>query len=298
MKKFFKTLFINLIIFVFLLGLIELFCIFNTFQEIKQNGYTFSKHLKNTIESYKNDKYINIKDIRPISIPRTKVNKQPLAVMGCSYAYGLHLRNEETLSAKLSELTNRTVINLGINGASPREILYIFSNENIFKQLFKNELDIEYVFYPYISHHRFRLYNQTVTFSSSPCFRKVNNKLEFYEQNKLIRSSQLYKKFMELKYYTIKRKESLDLMFLYLKEINKEMKKRLPNATFVLLLYEDYLNEDWSELEKDGIIVINIEKLANIHTKDPQYTQSETDPHPNAKAWEIITPALVKELNL
>lgn len=65
-----------------------------------------------------------------------------------------------------------------------------------------------------------------------------------------------------------------------------------------MLLYKDYLEKNWSYLEKDEIIVINIKKLVNIDVKNEKYTQSKIDLHSNAKVWKVIIPALVKEFNL
>ena len=72
---------------------------------------------------------------------------------------------------------------------------------------------------------------------------------------------------------------------------------------FVILLYEkeSYINKIrpiFPELEKNGIEIIDINKLSNINFKKKEYQISDNNPHPNEKAWEEITPLVVNKLGL
>ena len=296
MKKFFKIFFIN-IIFIFAIILsAEIICICITFKIQNWENFKFKEHITRIIKSYTNHKYFEEYDFRPVAIGKN--NKKPIVIVGCSYAYGLRLDENETISAVLSDKTDRTVYNLGGIATSVREILYIFRNDNLRNKLLNNQDNFEYVIYPYISNHRYRLYTDIKPYTYSPYFKETKNGLEYYEKNKLIANSYIYKKFLDWKYSEIYYTEAFRLMCVYLKEINKEIKKHYPNTKFVVLVYEDYLNEKWNILEKEGIIIVKVKDIANIDVKSPEYTISPKDFHPNAKAWQVIVPKLVEELNL
>lgn len=297
-KKILKLILINIVVCITLLGILEFFCIYKEYKKIAKEGYKFSSHLNYLSNAYSNIDYINTNEIRPISYPTEFSNKSPLAIMGCSFAYGLWLNNNETLAAQLANKTHRVVYNLGIIGASPREMLYILRNEKLRYKLFDNRTDFEYIIYPYISDHLSRLHKQIKIFSQSPCFKKRGNSLEFYEPNTYLMRSKLYQEIIKIKHGKINGKESFALMCLYLKEINSEIKKYFPKAKFVVFIYEDHRNEDWSLLEKEGIKVINFTQLTNIYLYSSQYTISPNDGHPNAFAWETAVTVIEKELSL
>ena len=218
--------------------------------------------------------------------------------MGCSYAYGLWLDDTETLASTISEKTDRSVYNLGVIGTSPREMLYILRDKKLRNNQLNNQKDFKYIIYPYISHHLFRLYIDTKSYTCSPYYKQTKDGLEFYRKNPQICNLYTYKKLLELKYSQINNKESFKLFCLYMKEINKEIKENFNNTKFVILVYEDYIGQNWQLLEKEGVIIIKVKDLIKTEIIQPQYTISETDIHPNAKAWETIVPELIKELNL
>lgn len=298
MKKFFKITLVNFLIIFLLLLVAECYCIYKEYKTCASSTYTFNFHLECLFKSYKNFNYINTSNMRGPSYPQNQSSKPPLAIMGCSFAYGLGLKEDDTLAAQLSSSTNRIVYNLGVIGSSPREMLYILRNDSLRNELFGNRTDFEYIIYPYISHHLFRLYNQIKLFSLSPTFRKVGNSLEFYEVNKILLNSQLYQEIVTALYGKIDKNETFDLLCLYFQEINKEINKHFPNAKFVILVYENHPKNDFSVIDNEKIKVIDFKKLTGINLYDDKYKISKEDSHPNAKAWEVIVPALVKELDL
>ena len=297
-KQSFKIIFANLITILLLIFVAEFYCIYKEYKTCASPTYTFNFHLDCLLKSYKNFNYINTSIMRGPSFPQNKSEKAPLAIMGCSFAYGLGLKEDETLAAQLSSSTDRIVYNLGVIGGSPREMLYILRNDKLRQELFGDRTDFEYIIYPYIAHHLFRLYNQIKLFSLSPTFRKVGNSLEFYEVNKILLNSQLYQEIVTAMYGKINKNETFDLLCLYFEEINKEINKHFPNAKFVVLVYENYPNNDFSKINNKEIKVIDFQTLTGINLCDDKYKISKEDSHPNAKAWEVIVPTLVKELNL
>lgn len=298
MKKFLKIILINIILCIIFLGILEVCCIYKEYIRLGATEYKFTSHLKNIFNGYTSFNYVNENEIRPVSYPKHLSNKAPLITMGCSFAYGLWLDDNETLASQLANKTHRVVYNLGITGASPREMLYILRNNELRCKLLENKNDFEYIIYPYISDHLFRLYNQLRLFSPSPSFKQKGDSLEFYQPKTYLIRSELYQEIIKTKYRKIKGKKSFDLLCLYLREINREIKKHFPKAQFVVFVYEDPRNEDWSVLEKEGITVINYTQLTGNYLSTQEFVHENDGKHPNAKAWEEIAPILIEKLNL
>ena len=103
-------------------------------------------------------------------------------------------------------------------------------------------------------------------------------------------------------------------------KINEFIKENYTDTKFVILLYDDVTNSDnddvndntiatlqpnyWQDLQDNGAIVISTKELVSDVLYNPNY-QLTTDTyqfmrphHPNAKAWELIVPALTKKLDL
>lgn len=301
-KKFLKIFIINFILILIILLIAELyFSVYYTFRVrrlMPEEIIPFiSRVLKSyTVTDYFPDNYVNF---RLVSYPSNPSGKRPIITAGCSYTFGLYLQQEETFASRLSEATGRTVYNLGIIGGSPRELVYILSNDKIRNKFLNNETDIEYVFYTFISDHLARLYSNIKMNPLSPHFKlNKDGKLEYYKKSRLLQKSYIYRTYSELKYREKTDKESFNLFIIYMKEINQQIKKHFPNAKLVILIHEDDMGYNWSELEKEGIIVIFNSQIANIDVLSPEYTRSNIDIHPNAKAWEIIVPKIVDYLEL
>ena len=97
------------------------------------------------------------------------------------------------------------------------------------------------------------------------------------------------------------KEKTFNLIKLYLIQINESINKNFKNhdesTKFVVLVYDDVDNFNWKELEKENIIVVHAQKIVGIDLTSEEYNIADKV-HPNEKAWEIIVPALVKELNL
>ncbi len=320
MKTLFKVIFVNIIFIIFVFFTAEFLSIilnYNMEKIDKETHYKLDKEVNS--ECNRNKKYSFIEHFidQKIKFQPTKeyifdygfrkpalVNKSSkkgVLLLGCSFAYGQFLDDKEAFHSILSKQTNRSVYNLGIAGGSPRETLYMLRNSDDLEKLIQNK-NIEYVIYTYIPDQERRLY--TNIRDIVPSFKKTqdNNSLEYFPVKKLINTSYLYRNWTNFYYkYFISKEESFDLFCLYMKEINKEIKKLFgQNTKFIILIYPDYeprnMNE-WKKLNQDNIRVLNITQKLDIIENKNQYA-IENDDHPNAKAWQVIVPVLAKELNL
>ena len=299
-KKYIKIFIINIIIILFILLAVEFVLVYAIFKEQNWKNHILKYHLINQAKAYFSNKYFDIdKEMRGTSYPDNPSGKAPIALMGCSYVYGLWLDDNETFSAQLSQYTGRTVYNLGIIGASPREILYILENDDIRNTLIKEEP--EYIIYPYIAHHLIRLYTDIRFYANSPYYRLNDGKLQYYNKNKFLTSSMIYRKILEYKKKKVSDDEAFALFCIYMKQINEEVQKHYKNTKFVVLIYEDNVPNtyhNWTPLIQNGIIVLNAPLITHTGLHNSEYLLSDTDRHPNAKAWATVVPALSKELDL
>ena len=86
-------------------------------------------------------------------------DKTPIVLLGCSFAYGHILPDNEILSARLVEKAKRTVYNLGYPGWGVQNIIYLLQNNELFKnpkKLSKGE-GTQYFIYWYINDHLRRM---------------------------------------------------------------------------------------------------------------------------------------------
>ncbi len=232
--------------------------------------------------------------------------QKSVIIFGCSFAYGLHLKPNQTFDYKLSKMVTRPVYNRSMFGWGVQHMLYQFKNEHFYQEV----KPPEYVIYVYISNHINRLYYnlmQPVDSVEYLRYFKYKTSLEQYKLN-FFNTSSLYS-FLNNLYVdkVIAKEENYDKNFDFLKmhflESQKLMKKHYPKAKMVVLLYPSGDPNDkmlkssrWKELEKEKIIILDANTLTGTSLDLNMYRLP--DGHPNPKAWDIITPALVKKLNL
>lgn len=298
----------NFIFLILFIMITEFGCAFLSFERSKNLHGNFIQKVKQTVNLCKIH-YFNPhnkdyeKRVRPFSYKNSE--KDNIILTGCSFSYGDGLNDKENFGAVLSEQTKRNVLNLGICCASPRETLYILRNKEKFDLLKKEVNSAEYVIYTYFPPQKQRLYADICEFDKTPHFISVNRgkTLKYTELPAFISQSFIIK-YLNLLFYeyiiTPLNKDS-KLMLLYLKEIKKEIDIKIKNnknepTKFVILEYEKDKTINWDELKKDGAIIINADELTGTNLLTKEYRLE--DWHPNAKAWDIIVPALVEELNL
>lgn len=308
-KKSAKRIFINILIMVFLLIITEINCAFISFERSKNLHGNLIQKINQTVYLCKihyftphNKDYE--KRVRPFSYDENTA-KDNIILLGCSFSYGDGLNDKENFGAVLSQKTGRNVLNLGICCASPREALYILRNNEKFELLKKGIDTAEYVIYTYFPPQKQRLYADICEFDKTPHYISTNKgqSLKYTELPRFISQSFIvkYTNLLFYKYIIAPLNKDSNLMLLYLKEIKKEIDTKIKNnqnkpTKFVILEYEKDKTINWDRLKKDGIKVINADDLTGINLLNKEYRLE--DWHPNAKAWEVIVPALVKELNL
>lgn len=331
MKKIFLIIIINLI-------LIFAFC---SIASYIMKSRTFDNRLRQF--RVLNDNEVDISDIEVIGIPngmqvldltqenidsfcgenRERINenytKAPIIILGCSYAYGHGLKKEESFPYLLSELTQRPVYDYAFCGSDlTLSVNQLFDNMYMYKELAERLQNSEYIIYIYTHDQINRLL--------MPSTEKVYN--HFSSENKTLK--QFLNKFFivrnlifRIKLYHIYRnfpdsKSSEVFLKKFLSDNLKELKKKIPNAKIIFIIYDEKQilipNEDnkknkiryetdiirsnlWKELEEqDNIKVVHTKDLVGFSFGEDYILLKDFAPfHPNAKVWELFTPLFAKE---
>lgn len=241
---------------------------------------------------------------KPIGL---EYKKKPVILFGCSYAWGVGLNLNQTFGSKLSKLSNRPVYNRSFIAWSVQHMLYQLRKEPDLDKI-KNP---EFIIYTFFSDQL----NRLNTFSFHPTSDIFY--LKYKEENgKLIEdypiSPFLYKFYLtrclSRNIWSNKVQnpelwnENFDLLKLLFEQSKEITDKKYPNSKFVILIYNEspgywYIETDrWKELEKEGFIVLDTNKITKSDLSLDKYKLE--DGHPNEAAWNLIVPALVKKLNM
>lgn len=266
-------------------------------------SYIFQKKNKNNFNYFRNNIY------------NKNYNNKAIIFFGCSYTFGAQLSDEQTLSNKLAKKLNINVYNFGICASGIQHMLSLLQN-NIFYNLIKEEP--QYAIYTIIPDHFGRL--QKYIFPSPMMANGINLQYE-------LKNSKLKKRYIPLNlfsksflvksiYYQIdtKRndfepniKEQNNLLAYYIfTESFQILKKKYPNIKFIILRYEtenDYAeeyenNKIWENLQKQGIIIINSSDLIGRKFKYASEDTCEDQYHPSEKAWDLLVPKLIEQIEL
>lgn len=262
--------------------------------------WTFTYKMKSFDDFYKQLKEEHL--FRPVA-GSEYTDKNPVILMGCSFAYGHILPDEAILSAKLSEKLKRTVYNFGYPGWGTQQILYIMQNDNDMKNIKMNENDKQYIIYWHISDHFRRLYSPFWSTNKYYflTYKEKNNTLEKVNpKHPIIDSYYPYKTWktnsIDKKAVSMSIEEKYRFFNLHLKEIMKEKNKLFPKAEFILLSTGHFSEEENDIIKSLGIKLINIEDLTGMDLENDYDLLDETG-HPEASAVECLSKYLAKELN-
>ncbi len=249
--------------------------------------------------------------------------KKPILLLGCSFAYGEFIAEEDNFSSQLKKISNRWVYNWGEPGQGPIYSLMLLNIEQENKLITEEP---EYIIYLYMFHHVVRYY-----------FAQYYN---YYREQKWIpnQTYTVFDNFYTYKYFRDIKLEQyfsddenyekrLDLFFKIVKMMKKKSEQLFPNSKFVVLIYSDVnknlcqglwdsVNNDEKQMKKlfeimnsakfreklsnENIQVITTEELigrkmnkaSDRAENDPHY------PHPSAKAWKELVPKLVDYMKL
>lgn len=303
MKKNLKIVIINVLGVIFVLCLFEFFCFLflickysSEFVDEMHSYYNiYTGYFKNIY--FDPDNYAE--EFRPPSIKNS--TKGSVILFGCSYTYGDGLSDEESFSAQLSDYTNRSVYNRGYGGSGPQLMLFQLSSGNLSKEI----PSADYIIYTIIDDHLNRIYK----FRNWPFLTKISIKYITDKNDNLIMKqlkfplgeSSIMRLVDDYQGNTLSVKQKIEFLIHILDESYAKAKILYPNAKFVILEYSEeslFSKEDINRLKSKGFIVINLGDLTPIELYDEKYRNSKYDTHPNAKAWNIIVPALSKKLHL
>lgn len=250
-------------------------------------------------------------------------NLRPILLLGCSYAYGQGINVDKNFSSQLQKKTNRKTFNYSKMGASPADLLR--STSILAKNGTLKKDNFQYVIYVVMYDHFLRINDLSLFCDFLTKTYQTNKNRSFKDKLKYYADFSYTAKLFNAKRLTEKNNVALKINFLkyQINETNKIIKKNIPDAKFVVLLYDDVtnpskdayfyndktihisLNKDtYSDLEKSGIIFISTKSLVGDVLCD-EYYQIKNDEfqywkphHPNEKAWELIIPPFCNKLRL
>ena len=245
-------------------------------------------------------------------------SKPPILVIGCSFAYGSEIEQNESFPYKLQELTGRNVLNYSMPGHGVQHLLYKLEHSTIVEQT-----QPEYVVYIFIEDHLRRMYKtfrekfDTVKYLK---YKKHNNilyaefppsqELEFQDRIKITYLAKMFNEFM----FRLKSdRAKFNLLKLYLIQANNTLKAKSPNSKLVVMVYNSRHNTlsdrskpfkttRWNELEQEGIIIIDFSTPEYDYLTKPKFNSNHKDKfrptHPSSLAWEVLTPIVIQKLGL
>ena len=304
-KKTLKIILINI------LYLILLFIGFEIFFYIKDTNFISKKHsLKDIHYSLKKEPFKNkFNDFkremrRPVGL---KYKKKPILFLGCSYAYGQFLNEEDTLSYKISKKAKRPVYNWACPAWGIQHAYYIVEH------MPKIEPAPEYVFYVFMNDHLRRMfincfredYAENLQYKiKNGVFEKVDNRYNIFDNSYLLVNLKNF-----FVYFYKKSETSQRLFTYYVHQLNNEVKFLYPNSKFVILMFEkNDKKKKWklpyqlmNQLRQEGIEVVFLNDITNVNFAEDKYRLEKDKDyyrHPNGEAWDVVSDALIKEFKL
>ncbi len=238
-------------------------------------------------------------------------NKKSIIIFGCGYAEGVDLNDNQTFEKKLSDYLKVPVYNRGIGaGFIQHAILQVQSGK--IDDIIKNSSTVIYIIANKIDFIRLKTYPSNL-FDPQFVYSKelypvlqdkddnlvfINSKFPSVSGNIFSRliTKVFYKNFYEKIYSDLE-----ELTIIHLEKLNEELKKLNPNIKLVVLMYCDLykdMNKLNNDLEREGITVLyvtSLSKLAQDELLSDEY-QTKKYKHPNEKVWNLLTPAIAKEL--
>lgn len=300
--KLFKILFFNIVFIFILLFILDITIAHLHWGLTKQNLNYYYNAVFKTVSV---DKYLKLMlDKVPVEYsftpefrPDVNINssKKPIILTGCSFTYGDGLSENETLSAKLGRKTGRPIYNRAGKGWGLSHFLFLTE----FDYFYKKHSEPEYLFYIFIENHlnrinKFKIEPLYVDFQ--PRYKLSNSKLFLMEPT-------IFDRLVLVENYQNNHHHyDPTILYFYFKKANENIKKYWKNTQLVILKYptsDDYKtcnHEIWNIIKKEGILVLDVDKLTDVDLRDDKYKVDGW--HPTAEAWDNVLPSLIKELKL
>ena len=216
--------------------------------------------------------------------------------LGCSFVYGSHLNDDETLPYFFSKQFNfeKNIINCGAQGLSSNTAINILNNDIFLPLINNNESKIKHFFYCLIYDHIYR--NFRYESFSMDGFLYRNNKWYIPtligKIKYIFARSYIFRKiFVPLidecfkQYYE-------NYIINSLKEMNKIVEEKY-DSKLTIVVWNVFENKFITKLKKNNIDLILLPKYFNLEKYKIKY-----DWHPTAKANEEIAKILYNHINV
>jgi hypothetical protein len=321
-KKIIVILFVNIIVFLILFNLFSYFIKKNVDFSLKTYS---SDAVENSIDlknyNIEPPDYINTKKHSDIEFQNycnetriifnaDKYTKNPILILGCSYAFGHGLKQENTFANILSKNTQRPVYNFSTCSGNGYESIYniddFINQSEMNKNIIKNS---DYIIYLYMHDHINRYLRKTYTTSRYDNLYNSSGIIQFLNKFFLIRYTlsniKLYKIIKEYP----NSEEAEKYLKLLIKDINKELKILAPKAKLIIIIYDekipmyfkkseikfvsDIMNSDiWNEIENETDIKVVHSKdiMGFVFDKNYKLKIDDGNWHPNERVWKEFTP--------
>ena len=236
--------------------------------------------------------------------------KTPITLFGCSFAFGQHLNDNQTLSYKLAQELKRPVFNRAIAGGSFQHMYLQVINDSFYEDIPFSDT----VIYVMIDdHYRREMLNyfDVLNLHIHPHFLRKNNELvmEDYDNKFMnaIRSSYIVKTINHVyadKYIkNPKNAEKVtDTALLYFIESRNELKKQWKNdIKFIVILYDcweiPYKDLLCKKLKENGFSVYSVKSFTDENLMQEKYMMQDNY-HPTEAAWDLLVPSFIEKLEL
>ena len=315
-KKIFLLLLCNLVIFGAALFCCDYYTykmyvnIYNKVQQLKLEKFKYELITKN--QSLKRERKIFKTKLRkPDGLQYKNKSKHSIVLFGCSYAYGVGLAQNQTLSYKLSQILKTPVYNRALAWGNLQEMWYQAAAEgskDFYTQVPKSDTYIYLMMYDH--------YNRMYSFFTVYTYRQYLNYIDYNGNLKTQLQSSLSDNILSIS-YTYRHIKNL-ITYKYLQNpknkdeiINRAVKyivnskKELENQNgkdikFIVIFYDNtdikYEKELIEQLHKNNIHTIRTKDLTKENLKNIKYTISNKDKHPNENAWNLLTPLIAREI--
>lgn len=302
-----KIIFYNLVLIFVIFIIFEIIFIFKSakIENVNIKNYKI-------INIPKERKYNNFFDENPNENPRCFIgenykNKQPILLIGCSFAYSYGLETENSLGYKLSHYLKRPVYMRAIPAGGPNEALYIFRQ----KEFYKTIKEPEYIIYLFIQDHFNRISSYIYSIESPYLRPMFNINDDFQAKDKKCFYKPLFMNHIFKYYYRdkifLKNKPNEEEFLKIMGALKKEANKTWPKTKLIVLRYSEgtinkpflFSNKFINKLKENNIIYIDADEIVYTDTKEKMIGKKYMleDDHPNAYAFEILSKNLAKEIN-
>ncbi len=315
-KKFFKILLCNILVFVSLIFITDVIIYLyysGTYHkshyqifELPKFSYVIKPYYGIDIETYFNGSNNVFRGRKPDGLEFSK--NPPIVVFGCSFAHGQFLNYNQTFSYKLSQILKRPVYNRAVPGRGIGCMYW----QSINKHFYKSVPPCNDVIYIILDDHYRRLlinYIDILDLYMIGHFTQKGNNLYLDGNNylkNLITSSYTYK-ILNGKYVTWyinnpkHENELTDTVLLYFIKTRENLQKhwKIPVNFTIIYYYNNlplqYKQTLFKKFEDNNFKVIETNKLTDINLSSEEYKNSQ-NLHPTEKAWDVLTPLIAKEL--